>query len=109
MTLQEFLGLSVRNKDLLVSKTLFNLESDIGLPFYTGSIESAWEVVEFMRGAWDMHSLSKSWVVYLATPQGPYSDKFVSAAHESFPMAVCIAALKAKGIIENEVFDQEEE
>jgi len=68
------------------------------LPNFWEDIEYAWVVVGHVYGVWDIGSVSDGWVVRLATPQGPYSDKFVNAKATTVTEAICRAALKSVGV-----------
>jgi len=64
------------------------------IPHYSTDISAAWEVVEKLRGVWDIRSMSKTWVAILSVQVGT-SDKRVGEEAETAPLAICLAALKA--------------
>ena len=66
-------------------------------PRYSTNIAAAWEVVEKLRGVWDIRSMSTTWVVRLSIQVGT-SDKRVGAEAETVQHAICLAALKAMEI-----------
>lgn len=66
------------------------------LPSFLTNMEHAWSyLVEPLRGAWDIQSVSDGWYVRLSVPRGPYSDKIVSAHAKTAAEAICLAALKS--------------
>ncbi len=66
---------------------------------YSTSIEAAWEVVETMKLAVQpVHPYAGRWMAGTKDPAhgGLYWDEVTEA--ESAPLAICLAALRAKGI-----------
>lgn len=112
MTEQEFLALEPRERDGLVAEKVMKLEwlkhpdgyefrPDLRLEHYTTNIFDAWQVVEKMR--------KMGWTLKLhedRTPEWcavfwdiPYRHNPSMAYTNTAPLAICIAALKAKGEI----------
>ncbi len=90
-----------RELDILVATKVMGMPEDPDLwvwaPRYSLSLEAAWEVVEKLRGVWDIRSMSTTWVVRLSIQVGT-SDKRVGAEAETVQHAICLAALKAMGV-----------
>lgn len=79
------------------SGSWFNANGDQEyLPSVSTNMEHAWSyLVEPLRGAWDIQSVSDGWYVRLSVSRGPYSDKIVSAHAKTAAEAICLAALKS--------------
>ena len=67
-----------------------------GIPHYSTDIAAAWEVVEKEKlfSQWMLGTLQKEWQVVM-----PWADGIqLIAKADTAPRAICLAALKAKGI-----------
>lgn len=72
------------------------------VPNYSSDITAAWEVVEKMEGEWFNLSAAspKGWYAAFGSPDNE------STYGDTAPLAICLAALKTKGI---DIKAQEEE
>ena len=71
------------------------------LPAYSSCIKAAWEIVEKMRSqSTDIFVITQGMTVRCKIEKWDdkdYVDEF-QAIHATAPMAICLAALKAKGV-----------
>jgi len=102
MTESEFLALEPRERDKVVGRELFGNEQWWK---YTQDIRFAWQVVEKMR-EWDgcmnpeveIRSDMGRWTCAIGFEA--WAAISGEATADTAPLAICIAALKAKGVIE---------
>ncbi len=100
MRTDEFLALPERERDAIVAEKVmgYDMEVEDPLPFYTTDIAAAWEVMEKMRKKYavSIGVGTKCHVVVL--------DVFLNQVAEAWqpaPLAICLAALKAVGVIDD--------
>lgn len=80
--------------------------TDAPVPFYTHDIEDAWHVWAALRDGGDYCCMDIRWpicepveIVLRRVMHGEDHDKpFVLVTNDSAPLAICLAALKAKGV-----------
>jgi hypothetical protein len=123
MTLDEFMALDGKHRDMVVATkvmgwrfdddglfwagthhriedgTLIEIDMDIPRWSPTTSIADAWEVVEKLRptSAFAIYNNPDSWDVYIEPRSGFGSGE--SSERSELPLAICIAALRAVGAI----------
>ena len=106
MTESEFLALPPVKQRILVAKTLgFHKEGWETWPDFALDISAAWQVVEKMR-EWDgcmnpeveIRSDMGRWTCAIGFEA--WAAISGEATADTAPLAICIAALKAKGVIE---------
>lgn len=81
-------------------------------PFYSSDIAAAWQVVEKLRSmgksfilSWDARPACKSYYCSnhdgenLMTRGFSQSDEYIDEEADSAPLAICLAALKAVGVL----------
>lgn len=95
-------NVQIANGSYAGNRKAMNLANPKGLAYYSrysSSILAAWEVVEkvgLFNGPYLTHHSSKEWRVE-AEDMGS-SEVVVLGAAETAPLAICLAALKIKGI-----------
>jgi hypothetical protein len=122
MTEKEFLKLSKTKQDALIAKHIFSIETtpvryiendedtdnvepvnvmECGFPLmmeYTTDISAAWEVVEKIRDMFGSIQITQQKVAYVEVMN--LWDGNILVSNDSTSLAICIAALKDKGVIE---------
>ena len=116
MTESEFLALELQERDLVVAQKLFNSPTNHGgLYFYTTDIAAAWQVVAradsfslelnphnpgYGKPIWCSHVTHYPTGDYIPEENRYVGEGFGEAYADTAPLAICIAALRAKGVIE---------
>ncbi len=95
-----------RELDVLIAEKVMGEKNDgnlhLWVPRYSISIEAAWDVVEKFRG-WRFELIAlrepakNDWSQFMVTLSGPIDVAIVGTA-DTAPLAICIAALRAKGV-----------
>lgn len=124
MTESEFLALSPREQDALVAEHVMGMKQlcihdwntqttfyppfkcsqcdgwvTLAFPNYTTQIQDAWEVFDFINTDYACYQIGMNirgnWVINIRAKL----DQEFFIENNSAPLAICIAALKAKGVI----------